>query len=43
MNKKAFTDKAIKRYETGETPKKIYQSLGKGKSWFFKWLKRYKY
>ncbi|GAH76421.1 unnamed protein product, partial [marine sediment metagenome] len=32
----------IKRYENGESPKEIYQSLGKGKTWFFKWLKRYK-
>ncbi len=34
--------KAIKRYLNGESPKEIYQSLGKGKTWFFKWLKRYK-
>jgi len=31
--------KAIKRYLNGESPKEIYQSLGKGKTWFFKWLK----
>ncbi|GAH80909.1 unnamed protein product, partial [marine sediment metagenome] len=31
-------------YAIGKTlsPKEIYQSLGKGKTWFFKWLKRYK-
>jgi len=33
---------AIKKYLNGESPKEIYRSLGKGKTWFFKWLKRYK-
>lgn len=33
---------AVSRYENGESPKQIYQSLGKSKKWFFKWLKRYK-
>jgi hypothetical protein len=42
MNSKELREKAIKRYENGESPKEIYQSLGKGKTWFFKWLKRYK-
>jgi transposase len=42
MNIKELRKQAIKRYENGESPKKIYQSLGKGKTWFFKWLKRYK-
>jgi len=42
MNIKELREKATKRYENGESPKEIYQSLGKGKSWFFKWLKRYK-
>jgi len=42
MNIKELRKKAIKRYENGESPKEIYQSLGKGKTWFFKWLKRYK-
>jgi len=42
MNIKKFREKAIKRYKNGESPKEIYQSLGKGKTWFFKWLKRYK-
>jgi putative transposase len=42
MNIKEFREKAIKRYKNGESPKEIYQSLGKGKTWFFKWLKRYK-
>ena len=35
MNSKELREKAIKRYENGESPKEIYQSLGKGKSWFF--------
>jgi len=42
MNIKKFREKAIKRYKNGESPKEIYQSLGKSKTWFFKWLKRYK-
>jgi len=33
---------AISRYEDGESPKQIYQSLDKSKRWFFKWLNRYK-
>ena len=33
---------AISRYENGESPKQIYQSLGKSKRWFFKWLNRYR-
>jgi len=41
MNIKEFREKAIKRYKNGESPKEIYQSLGKSKTWFFKWLKRY--
>ncbi len=42
MNIKELREKAIKRYKNGESPKEIYQSLGKGKTWFFKWLKRHK-
>jgi len=42
MNIKEFREKAIKRYKNSESPKEIYQSLGRGKTWFFKWLKRYK-
>ena len=42
MNIKELRKKAIKRYKNGESPKEIYQSLGKGKTWFFKWLKHYK-
>ncbi len=42
MNIKEFREKAIKRYKNSESPKEIYQSLGKSKTWFFKWLKRYK-
>lgn len=43
MDEKELREEAIKRYENGESPKEIYQSLGKGKTWFFKWLKRYKH
>ena len=39
---KKLREKAIRNYLNGKSPKKIYQSLGKGKTWFFKWLKRYK-
>ncbi len=40
MTEEELREQAIKRYETGESPKEIYQSLGKSKAWFFKWLKR---
>jgi transposase InsO family protein len=40
MDKKQLREQAIRRYENGESPQKIYQSLGKSKTWFFKWLKR---
>jgi len=40
MDERKLREYAIKRYENGETPKEIYQSLGKSKKWFFKWLKR---
>lgn len=40
MNKRETREKAIRRYENGESPKEIYQSLSKSKAWFFKWLKR---
>lgn len=42
MDNKKLREHAIKRYENGETPKQIYESLGKTKQWFFKWLKRFK-
>lgn len=41
MDEKGLREDAIKRFENGESPKEIYQSLGKSKAWFFKWLKRY--
>lgn len=40
MNNKELREQAVRRYEHGESPKEIYQSLGKSKTWFFKWLKR---
>jgi len=43
MDEKELREEAIKRYENGVTPKEIYQGLGKGKTWFFKWLRRYKH
>lgn len=33
---------AIQRFRRGESPKSIYNSLGRSKGWFFKWVKRYK-
>jgi putative transposase len=43
MDESETRKQAISRYEDGESPKAIYQSLGKSKRWFFKWLKRYEY
>lgn len=43
MNEKQLRETAIRRYENGESPKEIYQSLGKSEAWFFKWLKRSQY
>lgn len=40
MDRKELREQAIRRYENGESPKEIYQSLDKSKAWFFKWLKR---
>lgn len=41
MTEYQLRKEAIWRYENGESPKAIYQNLGKSKAWFFKWLKRY--
>lgn len=43
MSEKQLREEAIRRYENGESPKEIYQSLRKAKTWFFKWLKRSKH
>ena len=43
MDESEIRKQAVSRYEDGESPKAIYQSLGKSKRWFFKWLKRYEY
>ena len=43
MDEEKIREQAIRRYEKGESPKGIYQSLGKSKAWFFKWLNRYKH
>jgi len=42
MNEKQLRQEAIRRYENGESPKQIYESLRKSKRWFFKWLHRSK-
>lgn len=42
MTGKALREEAAKRYENGESAKKVYESLGKSKRWFFKWIKRYR-
>jgi hypothetical protein len=41
-NEKCLREQAFHRYENGEPPKAIYESLGKSKRWFFKWLKRFR-
>jgi len=33
---KKLREEAIKKYLNGKSPKEICQSLGKGKTWFFK-------
>lgn len=42
MEEEKLREIAIPRYKNGQSPKAIYESLGKSKAWFFKWLKRYK-
>jgi len=42
MEEEKLREVAIQRHKNGESPKAIYESLGKSKSWFFKWLKRQK-
>ncbi|MDD4362996.1 MAG: hypothetical protein PHD33_02145 [Atribacterota bacterium] len=42
MNIEKLIKKTIKRYLNGKSPIEIYQNLGKGKTWLFNWLKRYK-
>ena len=43
MNNKELREEAIRRYENGESPEEIYQTLDRSKTWFFKWLKRSKF
>jgi hypothetical protein len=38
---KELRKQALERYRNGESPKTIYNDLGRSKYWFFKWLKRY--
>ncbi|MFQ6070539.1 MAG: helix-turn-helix domain-containing protein [Candidatus Aminicenantales bacterium] len=42
MDERQRREKAIRRYEKGESPKDIYNDLKRSESWFFKWLKRYR-
>ena len=41
MTEEEIRLKAIERYVNSEKPKSIYNDLGRTKTWFFKWLKRY--
>ena len=41
MNEESVRRLAIERYLTKEAPEAIFKSLGRAKSWFFKWLARY--
>ena len=43
MEEEKLREIAISRYKNGQSPKTIYESFGKSKAWFFKWLKRYKF
>ena len=40
MNEKELRKQAIKRYKNGESPKEIYQSLGKVRTLFINSLNR---
>ncbi len=42
MDEKELREEAIRRYENGESPKSICDTFNRSKSWFFKWLKRYR-
>lgn len=42
MNEESVRRLAIERYLAKEAPEAIFKSLGRAKSWFFKWLGRYK-
>ena len=35
MDAKKLRKQAMQRYENNESPKEIYQCIGKGKIWFF--------
>lgn len=41
MTEEELRRDAIERYLKGETPKSIYEGIGRSKAWFFKWLRRY--
>ena len=42
MNEHEVRKTAIRKYQNGEKSISIYTELRRSKSWFFKWLKRYK-
>lgn len=41
MDERQKREKAIRKYEKGESPKDICKDIKRSESWFFKWLKRY--
>jgi len=43
MTEELLRKKAVRNYVLScQSPKEIYISLNRSKTWFFKWLKRYK-
>ena len=41
-NKEQDRKWAIERYLAKESPSSIYTSMGHSKSWFYKWMERYR-
>ena len=41
MTEEEIRRTAIERFNNGQSPKVVYEDLGRTKQWFFKWLKRY--
>jgi putative transposase len=42
MTEEEIRRTAIERFNNGQSPKVVYEDLGRTKQWFFKWLKRYR-
>ena len=40
MDERKLRESAVRGYRNGGSPKRIYQTLGRSKRWFYKWLKR---